>query len=364
MKFSCSRNLLADGIFYVQKAIASRTPSSVTNGILLEIEDSIRLTGYDMEQCIQYTLPADIQRKGKVVIEASFLGEIIRKCTEDTVYFSCDDKYAVEISCGKAHFQLKGITAESYPKIVEENKEKSFTMPQFILKNLIRQTIFSISQDVTRKNLMGCFFLIKKDTIDIISIDGFRMAVRHYAEEGYTFSEGQFIVLGKHLRDLMSILGDVGDVKVSFNNSQISFDLGNLTLSSRLIQENFLNYQAIIPSNYKTNMIVRTKDLLDSIERAMLVSTADRRYPVKLVCKDNKLEISATSIKGTMKEEIEIRSTGEEMDIDFNPRYLYDVLRILETENVILKFAGEMSPVVMIPEEGDSYLYLILPLRR
>lgn len=368
MKFYCQRDLFIEGISYVQKAIATRTNVSILSGILIEVEKNIKLTGYDMEQSIEYTFDADIKKEGKIVIDVSFFGELLRRSTDPLVEFETDDQFNIKITCGKSVFNLKGISADAYPKLPEIDKEKSFTLPRLALKTLIKQTIFSISDDQTRKNLMGCFFQLNENNLEVVGIDGYRMALRRYQTETSNFEPGKFIVLGKHLKDLMSILDDVGDVEISYSQKQITFTFGKIRMICRLVQEAFLNYQSIIPHNFKTNLAVPTKMFLSSMERAMLMSSVERRYPVSLSVGEEVMEVHVQSTRGKMDEQLPIFCRGENVDIDFNPRFLVETLRNIEDPNVMIKFSGDLGPMILQPapeqEDKEKFLYLILPLRK
>lgn len=264
-----------------------------------------------MEQSIEYTMPAEIKERGKVVIDASFLGDIIRKCPEETIYFEVDEKQNIEIHCGKAFFQVKGHSAEAYPKLPEVEGDKSLIIDGKELKKLLKLTVFAISIDQTRKNLMGSFFNIKSDHIDIVGIDGYRLALRRYQNEDNNFTEGSFIVPGKHVKDLVNIINDDEKVNVKFNERQIVFELANIKIISRLIQEEFVKYDAIIPNQYKSTIKVKTKELLDAMERSILISVAERSYPVTIMCDDNVMKIMVSSNRGKMLEEIDVEIEGE-----------------------------------------------------
>lgn len=367
MKFYCQRDIFIEGISYVQKAIANRTNVSILSGMLLEVTDKIKLTGYDLEQSIEYTFDADIKKTGEMVIEVSFFGDLLRRSTDPLVEFEADENNNITLTCGKSVFHLKGISSEAYPKLPDIDGEKAFNLPRASLKNLIKQTIFAISDDQTRKNLMGCFFTIKDQYLDVVGIDGFRMAIRRF-ETGETGLDDQFIVLGKHLKDLMSILDDVGEVQINYSKKQIVFSFGKIRMICRLVQENVINYNGLIPHNFKTSIVVNTKDFLSAMERASLMSFGERKYPASLYIGEEILEIKVQSTRGKFNDQVNIDFTGEKVDLDFNPRFLVETLKNIEDEKVLVKFSGELGPMILQPapeqEDGKKFLYLILPLRK
>lgn len=369
MKFNCNKSDLIDAISIVQKAIKTNSTVQILDGILIQADDNgVKLTGYDLETGIEADLVSDIVEKGSVVVNSKFFGEIVKRLPEEMTTISADDRNQVTILSGAANSVIKGSSAESYPKIpIIDNAEK-ITVSQKLLKNMINHTIFAVSKDDTRQSLTGCCLESDGKTISMVAIDGFRMALRR-EDAGSDFPVMNFIIPGKALSEASKIFdgeNEDNEVIIYSSSNHLLFDVGHVRIVSRLIQGPFVNYNSIIQKNPKSVMKVNRKDILDAVDRAALIIMNDeRRCPVQLTMSDeNTLMVSANTETGTHKENIDITIEGEQIDIDFNSRYLIDALKNIEDDVVRIEFNGSQGPCIIVPVKGNEYVYLILPIRR
>ena len=367
MKIICSRERLMEAISIVQKAVATRSTLPVLDGILIEAGDGVKLTGYDLETGIECNIEADVPDAGSIVINARMFGDIIRKLPEDVVTIESTDNFAVRIECGSAHFSIKGQSAEDYPKIPIVEDAEQLKMKQHLLKDMIRQTIFAVSTDESRPTLNGVFFSSTDKTVEMVSIDGFRLALRRneFEEE---LPKMSFIVPGKALAEVGRILVSTQDetIEIYPSRNHIMFNTGRVKLVARLIQGEYMNYRSILPQTAETTITISPAAMMAAVERASLViSSEDRRYPVRLTTEDDDiLTVSASTEIGTLREEINVSSQGSKIDIDFNPRYFLDALKVIDEDEVAIVFNGNMGPCVLKPLDSDEFAYLVLPLRR
>ena len=355
MKVICSRDRLIEAIAIVQKAISSRTTMAILDGILIEADEKVKLTGYDMELGIECQMEADVPEKGSLVVTSRMFGDIIRKLPEDLVSIETTSAQNIQIESGSSHFSIKCLRAEDYPKIPLVEQSKKVTLPQQMLKEMITQTIFAVSTDETRPILNGCFFQSEGASVEMVAIDGFRLALRkNRLEEAVGLLK--FIIPGKVLHEVGRILSSTKEtVDIYPSNNNILFDTGKV-----------MNYKGIIPQTAETNVTVSPATLLDAIERAsLIITTDDKRYPVRLtITDDDTLTISANTELGTLREEIAISMSGSKIDIDFNPRYFIDALKVIDEDEISIVFNGTMGPCVIKPLDSDEFAYLVLPLRR
>jgi len=368
MKFMCSRDRLNDAISIVQKAVSTRSTLPILDGILIEAsrDDGVKLTGYDLETGIEAQLESDIRENGAIVINSKLFGEIVRKLPEENVVIETDEKMTINIESGPSVFSIKGLSAEGYPKIPEVTDAQKVILMQGILKEMIRQTIFAVSTDESRPTLNGCFFVCDGTSVEMVAIDGFRLALRK-KEVGSDLPIMKFIVPGKALHEAGRILGGKDTELVVYSSqNHILFDTGKVRIVSRLIQGEYMNYKAILPKSGETEMLISTAAMLSAIERAsLIILSEDRRCPVQLsMPSDEVLVISASTELGTLREEIAVSIRGEKVDIDFNPRYFIDALRAIDEEEISIQFSGSNGPCVLKPTEGEEFAYLVLPLRR
>jgi len=333
----------------------------------VEADDSVKMTGYDLETGIECTIQADVQQEGKLVINARMFGEIARRLPEETVSISSGDNQTVVIECGSARFNIKCMLAENYPKIPLVEESERVSLPQNLLRDMIRQTLFAVSNDESRPILNGCYIKCEDKVIEMVAIDGFRLALRRSEIED-PVQNLSFIVPGRALNEVSRILANTDD-KVDIYSSQnhILFDTGDVKLVSRLIQGEYMNYRSFIPTSADTTLVLSTQTFLSAMERASLIITTsdDRRYPVSLKSEnDETMTISANTDVGMMKEEVTVSMLGSEYDIDFNPRYFLDALKAVDDEEISVVLNGSMGPCVIRPVEENRFAYLVLPLRK
>ncbi len=370
MKFNCSKNSLDAAISIVQKAVKTNTTVPILEGILIQAEgNSVKLTGYDLETGIEADVVSDISGEGSVVVNSKIFGEIIRKLPEDMVTISTDDRFQLSIESGSTVFNIRGNSAENYPKIPIIGNNNKIILPQAMLKKMISKTIFAVSKDDSRQSLTGCYLESNGSDITMVAIDGFRMALRKtYA--GEEFPQMNYIIPGKALNEAAKIFDDKNEdeeVIIYSSENHLLFDIGHVRIVSRLIKGPFVAYNSIIQKNPMSVMTINKKALMDAVERASLIILNDeRRCPVQLFMSstDTNLTVAATTDCGTLREDVESSLTGEKIDIDFNARYLIDALKNIDDENIKIEFNGGQGPCIITPVEGEEFVYLILPIRR
>lgn len=367
MQFTCSQNLLNEAISMAQRAISPRSPQAILEGLLFEAEDNtLILTGYNLETGIECRLDADVEIPGRLVFDARMIGDIVKKLPEDLVDFSVDDQLRVTIKSGLAEFKINGLKADDYPKIPLVEAEKKIEVNQGKLKEMIQQTIFAASRDDNRPMMSGVFFKAENKQLELAAIDGFRIAIRR--EELETDVEAtSFIVPAKSLNELQSILTNFSeDVKIYLSSNHILFESGMVKLVSRLTDGEFMDYNRIIPDTYNSQVLVDTQDILKAFERGNLISYPEgNRFPITVKSKSsNKLVISSKSHLGQVHDEISIELQGDSLDSDFNPRYFLEALKNITAEKIVMQFSGTTGPCLIKPIEGNSFLFLVLPLRR
>lgn len=367
MRIICSKDKLQNAVSQAMRAVANRSTLALLDGILFVAEnDTIKLTGYDLETGIVATLPGDIQEEGSVVLTARILSEIVRKLPEDVVSIHVDDNYVAKIDSGNSHFEIKGLNASDYPQLPDVDASEKVIVNQNLLKSMISQTLFAVSQDISRPAFNGILFNSSAHELELVAVDGFRLALRSESMEN-ELPESKILIPGKALRNIQSILGDTGDVALYTTQNHIEFDMGDVKLISRLIQQEFMNYNSILPKSYATVIEVNRQKFYNAVDRANLILPSDdRRYPMSLsINGSNKVKISASTDLGNLNDEVELLDfDGDELEIDFNPRYFIDALKEIDDETVRLEFNGQVGPCVIKPREGDSFSYLVLPLRK
>ncbi len=364
MKVICQKEKLAEGINVVQKAVSSKSNIQILEGILIEAGDNFKMTGNDLELAVECFVDAHIERPGAIVINSRMFGEIVRRLPDSDVLIELKDNNTVTIECENSKFNLKGILPEGFPAIPEIEKKNSFKIDQMLLRDMIRQTLFAVCLDENRPILMGSLMEYDGTTLNIVSIDGYRLALRRTTE---CVGEKPFsvVVPGKALNELVKILeAEPLEVNVVASDNHILFDMGTRKVQSRLLEGKFLNYAGIIPNEFETRLSVRTKELLSAIERAALMITSeDRGHAIKFNVNEERLVITSSTAIGDAHEEVPVEMDGKKLELGFNPRYLTDVLKVVEDEFIEMSFTTNVGPSVIRPVEGRDYDYMVMPVR-
>ena len=363
MKITCNKNNLMKSINIVTKAVSTKTTMPILECILINAsEDGIKFTANDMELGIETEVEGTVQENGTVALEARLFSDIIRKFPDSDVSISSDNSFNTIIICEKAKFNIMGRDGEDFSYLPYVEKDTCISVSQFTLKELIRQTIFSIAQNESNKMMTGELFEISGDHMRVVSLDGHRISIRKIILKE-TYGEKKIIVPGKTLMEISKILsgGTEDMVDIYFTENHIVFEFEKTRVVSRLIEGNYFRVDQMLSNDYNTKVTVNKKELLDCIDRATLMVKEGDKRPIILNIADNVMELKITSQLGTMDEMIDITMEGNGIKIGFNPKFLIDALRVIDEETVDIYYMNPKAPC-FIRDEKESYIYLILPV--
>lgn len=364
MKIACDKQDLIAAVSNVQRAVSGKSAVSVLDGILLRAAGrEMLLAGYDLELGIMTSIDADVAQSGQIVLNARLFGDIVRKLPGDEVVLETDERFQTIIRSGAAVFSIMGIDASEYPEIPTVHDGDEITLSETMLKSMIRQTLFAVAQTDIRPVHTGVQFTVEDHKLRLVAVDGSRLAIR--CEEVDCDNAAEFVVPGKTLNELLKLLGD-GEENATLRVGQqhILTEVGGYSVISRLLSGEFLAYQKAIPPQVATEIRVNTRTLTDGVERASLVINDRVKSP--LVCRfsDEGISISCTTPLGSVKDCVAVNSIdGANEEMGFNSRYLLDALKNAETDEVRIQLNGAVSPMKILPVEGDSFLFLVLPVR-
>lgn len=368
MNILCGRNKLIEGINIVSKAVSSKTMLPILECILLQADGGeFKMTASDLELGIETSaIEADIISPGTIAVEARVFSDIIRSLPEGTVDINVEENMITTIRCGKSEFQIIGRNGDDFPVLPQVDKNDGVSISGLQLKNMIRQTIFSVSLDETKTAMTGELVEIKDGFIKLVSVDGFRISVRT-AEiaENMKDKDIKAIIPGKTLSELSRIIpSDAGQVvSIFFTNKHVLFEMENCVVVSRVIESEFINYENVFTVEYTTKVYINKDAFLDAIERATLISKDVKKNPVKVSINDGEIVITSSTEIGASREEISAELDGAGMDIAFNPKYLIDVLKVIDDPVCALQLTTPLSPCIIRSDDNDTYKYLVLPLR-
>ncbi|WP_300409289.1 DNA polymerase III subunit beta [Lagierella sp.] len=362
MKFEINQKELLKHINIAQKAISSRTTLPILEGILFEVEDNkLTLKATDLELGIKTSTGCMMEEEGKIVINSSMIGNIVRKLPDSTIKFNITGEN-IQIRCANSEFNLIGFDSYDYPPLPKVDVEKSIKISSEIMKEAIKNTSFAASLDESRSYLMGVMIELEKDYLNFVALDGFRIALMRYKSD--KTEEIKEIVPSRSLNELQKIMEEDSEITLSFVKNNIVFDLGDTLLYSRLLERNFFDYKDIIftPSTSKVKVV--KKEFQDALERASLLAREEKANLVKISITENNIHISSNSEFGNVSENIFCEKEGNDLDIAFNAKYLLDGLKVIESDECELNLTDSLKPCIIHPiDEETDYSYLVLPVR-
>lgn len=365
MKLQFQKDAIVNGINIVMKAVPSKTTMSILECILIDASSNeIRLTGNDMELGIETKVEGQILEHGKIALDAKLFSEITRRLSSQnsTITIESDPKLNTTIRCENSVFNIQGRDGEEFTYIPYIERDKYITLSQFTLKEVIQQTIFSISPNDSNKMMGGELFEVNENQLKVVSLDGHRISIRNVTLKDH-YEPTKVIVPGKTLSEISKILGgdNEKEVRIFFSSNHILFEFDDTIVVSRLIEGEYFRINQMLSSDYETKFSVNRREFLDCIERATILIRENDKKPLILQVNDNTMELKLNSSFGSMNAELLIHKAGKDIMIGFNPKFLIDALRAIEDEEINIYMMNPKSPC-FIKDEEENYIYLILPV--
>ncbi len=376
MHFTINKSSLVYALSHVNKAVSSKNTIPILTGIKFEINESgLTLTGADSDISIQIKVP--LQAEGKEIIKLFEVGaivlpryvfDIVRKLPADEIEFKKTEKLSIFIKSGLSEFRINGYDVDEYPEIQAVSDKKSFYVESSLLRTMLRQTTFAISNNESRPILTGVSWNLEDDILKFYATDSHRLAVKEAViENAEEIKISGLVVPGKALKELAKILEDYDSrVKIVASSNQLYVEVDNIIFISRILDGTYPDIPRIIPKQIESEITLDRNQLIDSIERASLIARDSRNNIVKLVTLENNLvEISSSSQElGNVTELVEIHSIkGEDVKISFNAKYVLEALNAIENDEIVIEFTGALSPFMLKSVNQENLLHLILPIR-
>ncbi|MCD8156708.1 MAG: DNA polymerase III subunit beta [Clostridiales bacterium] len=363
MKIICSKSDLAKGVNIVSKAVPSKTTMSVLECILIDSSaGKITMTANDMELGIETVVDGKIEERGILALDAKIFSEIVRKLPDNEVIIESDNSFRTTIKCEKALFNIVGRSGEDFSRLPYVEKNEAVSVSQYTLKDVVRQTIFSISDNENNRMMSGELFEIQENRLRDVSLDGHRISIRNI-EMKEKYESRKVVVPGKTLQEVSKILtGEAEDMAdIYFTQNHVLFEFDQTKVVSRLIEGEYFHIDQMLSSDYETKVRVNKRDFLDCIDRATLLVREGDKKPIILNITDHSMELKIRSFIGSMDEEMKIEKEGKDIMIGFNPKFFMDALRVIDDEEITLYMVNPKAPC-FIRDEDKNYIYLILPV--
>lgn len=368
MKFSCEKTQLCEAINNVLPAVSSKSTLASLEGILIDCrQNELKLTSYNLELGISKTLAVSGEEDGTVILNAALLSNIVNKMPNGMVSISCDEKLLTVISCEDTEFTILGMNAEEFPDIPSVENGISFSLPSFLLKNMISQTLFAVAQNDHNPVHTGSLFDLENGVLNVVSVDGYRLAMR--TEKVNIEDRLKFVVPGKTLGEIVKLLSksvfekEDEQIELSVSAKHICFSAGGYIMVSRLLEGEFINYRNAIPKDSLTNVTIETKPFLNSIARASIIISERAKSHIRCTFLEDEVKLFCETPIGKINDTVPAACDGPEVVIGFNNRYMADALKASECDRLRIEMNGPVSPMKLVPLEDDSFLFLVLPVR-
>ena len=368
MKLVCEKDVILKAINSVTKAVASKTTMPILEGILIQTNDKeVKFTTYDLEIGIEYIMECTVEEQGATVVNAIMFSEIIRKLPDAEIHIELNENNLLVIECEGSLYKLATMNPTEFPELPQINIENSIEIEQNALKDMIRKTIFAVSTEENRPIFTGCLFEITNNKLNLVAVDGFRLAWKSRFLQT-KINDFTAVIPGRTLNEINKIILDSFDtIKIGVAKNQALFEMENCKIVTRLLDGEFLNYSSVIPENWETRIRVNKDVIQNCFERISLISSSsiekEKKYPVKVMIDIGKVTISCTNQTGDAKEEIYVSTEGKNLEAGFNPKYFLDALRAIDDEEVFIDFGTSISPCIIRPVDEGDYIYMILPIR-
>ena len=365
MKFTCEKALLVNAISIASRTVAQKSSIAGLEGIHVKAGMFLYLSGYNLETGITVTVPADIAEEGECIMPARLFFDIVRKLPDEEVMITVDQNFKVSIRGGISSFTITATSAEDYPELPDVEFENAIKIPQQNLRELISGTIFSVSDNQARPIHTGCLIQVEPDSITMVAVDGYRMALRRYFPEESTERTVSFVVPANALKEVEKILNDTDEpASFTLGRKHILFEMSGVTLVCRILEGDFLDWKRVLPTDNPIKLVANRSKLTASVDRVGLVIAEKLKSPVRCRFGENMAEFRTTSTIGSAHDVCEMAGDGKELEIGFNCKFFLEALKAVPADEVTLELNHGLSPIVLTPCDGSrKFAYMILPVR-
>ncbi len=368
MRFVCQKDKLNEAVSIVSKAASVKSTISALEGIKAEVKDGlIKLSAYDFTLAISASFDADVVEEGTIIFPAKLFGDIIRKLPNGEIYIEADENFQIKISAGGSFFNIMGVSPEDFPEIptVDTIDRVDLAVPAF--KRLVKQTIYAASTLDIKPILTGILFQINDEESSVLTVglDQFRLALKKESFEYKSGNLSEFIVPAKILKEIINILPEETDsnIGISVSGKNVMFTYENFVIVSRTLEGEFLNYKNVIPKDSTFTVRVKTRDLRAMIDRAALITSNAIKSPIRCDFDFDSIKISTASNIGKFTDMINTDNFGQKMTVGFNNKFMLEALSACDCDEILIRINSELTPILILPVEGDDFLFMVLPMR-
>ena len=362
MKFKIVRSTFIEGLKSVQNIVAGKGSLPILQNVLIEaLGSELTLTTTDLDISIKSRVQCEVEESGLTTLPVKILFNAILKAPEGEIEIEVDEKDKAVIKAGSSRTTINGKSEAEFPRLNTDQESTEYKVQNTVIKEMLRKTFYAASQDDTRRTLKGVLMSFKDGKLTMVATDGRRLAMVEQEVEFPATAERDIVLPSKAVQELIRSIPLEGDTKIIVQTNKICFEIGAVTIFSKLIEDAYPNYKQVIPQETKETICIDRQLLLDALDRAS-VMTMDEAHSTKLVFEENKLIVmSATSEIGDATDVVPIKYAGEKIEITFNPSYVMDPLKAIDDDEIIFNLNNGHSPAVI--RCSIAFLYVLMPLR-
>ncbi len=364
MRFLVNREKLCEAVMNLSRAVATKATFPVLEGIHMTASpEGLKMMAYNLEIGMTKTIDITCAEEGSIVFKAKLLGDILRSMNGETVSFEVNDRLVCKIKSGSTMFDIMGMPAQDFPEMPTVDDCERLVFPCDVLKDMVRQTIFATAQaDAQKPVLTGLLFDIEDDNVKVIGVDGYRMAVRKQMMN--LGKKMAFVISAKTIGEAVKIIKeDEENVEFFVGRRHVAMCVDGYSIVSRKIEGEFIDYKKIMPSSFSTTVNVNTKEMASTIERISLIINDQLKTPMRCKIEEEEIVFSCATALGRATDSYVAKVNGEKFEIGINNRFLLDALKACECEKAVMNFNGSFASVILLPEDGDDFIYMVMPMR-
>lgn len=367
MKFTCETSAFSEAIATASRAVNAKTTIEALEGLLIRaIDGVIYVTGYDIGGGIGICVTCEgrVDEPGSIVLPVRTVAEVVRKLPEEMMVLSTNDRLVATILSGDAESSLMGIDPADFPSLPQVDAEQTLVVSYESLKNLTRRTSFAVAITDARPILMGVLFEIHQADIRTVAVDGFRLGLANEKLKKAIEGDYEFVVPGRSVAELGRVIKETEeDIEIAVSKKHLHISKGNITFVARLLEGKFINYHSVIPSEKAMTCLVRVEDMIESVDRVGVVINERLRSPLILRFEEGFVNTYCSSSQGRVRDRVEAKMEGNGCELAVNNRYLLEALKACECEYVRIEILSPLSPIVIKPETGDDFTFIVVPLK-
>ena len=364
MKIKITRSVFLEGLTKVQNIVASKGTLQIIQNVLIEANDNqLILTTTDLDISIRSTVPCEVIVPGTTTLPVKLLSVTISKAAEGSIEIETDANDRAEIKAGTANFKIAGLNAADFPRLPADSESFPYVLPQILLRDMLRKTAYAAAVDDSRKSLRGVLMRFSVGKLTMVGADGRRLALINHEVDVPEDAQRDIVLPVKVVAELQRVLSNEGEVRITVEGSQVSFNLGETQIYSKKLDDVYPNFELVIPKSCSLRATLDRKMLMDALSRVSVMALGQTNS-ARLKFESNNLIVSSDAVEvGNARDAFPIKYDGEPIEIVFNPQYVMDPLKAIDDDEIYIEMNNNSSPAMLKCLNSETFIYVMMPLR-